>query len=219
MEPPTIDPYAPPKSTLTGTSNTTYLKEDGYAFQNELVANKHFKSPLICAKLGIHIPAESKPVPKQITVTRTPRISKFIASIFVFTGFILLIAYIAFMRISNPMPTIILYILLSYIIKRIFTKRYRIPFFFSDHYTRIRARRKLIFSLAFLTLFVIFLYGFNTQNESYILFSFFAFLLTLLFYKYKITLFVVTQTKGDYHYIRGVHQNLLDELPHLPLSS
>ena len=218
MEPTVTDPYAPPKSTFTGTSNTTYLKEDGYAFQNELVANHHFKSPLICAKLGIHIPAESNPEAKEITVTRTSRFSISAISIFTLASFLLLIFGISYMDYFFAMPAIFIYILATRILRYLFSKPYQIPFYFSERYIRIRRRRVLILITVFSALLIFCVFGIITHNDQYTIIPIPLIFLALIIYKFKTTYFVVTQTKGEFHYIRGVHQNLLDELPHLPLS-
>ncbi len=219
MEANHVDPYAPPKSALTGTDNTTYLNQDGYAFQDELVANQHFKSPLICAKLGTPIPPESRSARTGITVTRVPRLSKSIMSMINLVSFLSLIAYIGYMRNSNPMPAIVIYLIAANIFNRLLSKPYKISFYFSEHYTRIRKRRILIFTSIFLALIAIATTGLITRNYEYASLGFPAAILTLIIFKFKTTYFVVTQTKGEFHYIRGTHRNLLDALPHLPMSS
>jgi hypothetical protein len=218
MEPTEVDPYAPPKAALTGTDNTTYLKEDGYAFQNELVANQHFKSPLICAKLGIPIPLESNPEPKEITVIRAPSMSKSFTSGVTLFSFLLLILCIAYIDFDDAAVLVVGYIILTRILRRLFSRPYKIPFYFSEQYTRIRARRKLTFNIILLTFIALFLTGYFTENDTYIVLSLPAILITLVIYKFITTYFVVTQTKGEFHYIRGAHRDLLDALPYLPIS-
>ncbi|MEZ7955660.1 MAG: hypothetical protein QMC23_03440 [Rubritalea sp.] len=218
MEPTEVDPYATPKSALTGTDNTTYLKEDGYAFQNELVANQHFKSPLICAKFGIPIPPESNIEPKNITVTRTPVVSKLMINLASALCFFLLCLCYFYIDPSFIFPAVIIYLLVTRILRYFFTTRYKIPFYFSEHYTRIRKRRIFIFTSLFLALIAIASTGIITRNYEYASLGFPAAIITLIVFKFKTAYFVVTQTKGEFHYIRGAHQSLLDALPYLPIS-
>ncbi len=218
MEANHVDPYAPPKAALTGTDNTTYLDQDGYAFNSELVANQHFKSPLICAKLGIPIPPESNLQPKNITITRVPRISKSIFAAITLVSFALLMVYCFFNRLSNIVPAIVFYLIATSIFKRLITKPYQIPFYLSVKYTRIRFRRNLTYTTIFLLLIAISTIGFVIDISEYTTLAIPAAILTLIIFKFKTTYFVVTQTKGEFHYIRGAHRNLLDALPYLPIS-
>jgi len=223
MENTHVDPYAPPKSTLTQTNNTTnnttYLEHDGYTFQNELVANHHFKSPLICAKLGISIPPESNPQPKSITVKRIPKAPSFIPPLVTLVSFLLVVVYIAYMRVLNPMPIIVLYFIIAYIIKRLTTKPYTIPFYFSEKYTYNRSLWVKTLTIILLILTTFFIIGVRTEKLEYIQVTPPLAIIALMILKFKTAYFVVTQTKGEFHYIRGVHQGLLDALPHLPLHS
>jgi hypothetical protein len=218
MEENHVDPYAPPKAALTGTDNTTYLKEDGYAFQNELVANQHFKSPLICAKFGIPIPPESNLKPKNITVTMVPRLSNSTMAMITLVSFLILIAYCFFTLASNIVPTVVIYLIAANIFRRLLSKPYKIPFYFSEHYTRIRKRRVFIFTSLFLVLIAIATTGLITRNHEYASLGFPAAIITLIVFKFKTAYFVVTQTKGEFHYIRGAHRDLIDALPYLPIS-
>lgn len=214
-----IDPYAPPTSTPNQNSNTTYLTEDGYAFQNELIANQHFKSPLICAKLGIPIPPESNPLPLEIVVKRVPKFPGFLN----YVVFFLSIPLFIFAILTTNMPifySVIFAFILAKILNRLFfLKPYKIPFYFSELYTRRRANRKLIFITILLALAAILLLGILAENKLAFIFSTFAIIISSIIFSFKSTYFIVTETKGDYHYIRGVHKGLLKALPHLPLSS
>lgn len=218
MEANEIDPYAPPKSVATGTDNTTYLDQDGYAFNNELVANMHFKSPLICAKLGIPIPPETNPVAKEITIKRVPRFPPFIVNLTTLLSFCLLILCCFYMRPNNISAAIVLYIFAVSIINRLASKAYRIPFYFSQQYTHIRIRRHWIFLSIITGLIITFIAGISLQNQHYTILCLPALVITLFIYKFKSTLFIVTHTKGEFHYIRGVHSRLLESLPYLPIS-
>lgn len=214
-----INPYAPPKATPNSANTTTYLDQDGYTFQNELIANHHFKSPLICAKLGIPIPPETNPQPTLVTVTRTSKVPNFIINLVSLSSFILIIYYCSHLDPSYITPAIIAYIILARIIKRLATKPYKIPFYFSERYLSIRRNRIITFSAIALILPTIFTTGIITANPEYIGSSILAAIITFITFKFKMTKFIVTNTKGEFHYIRGIHQNLLDALPHLPLSS
>ena len=214
-----VNPYAPPKAALTGTDNTTYLEEDGYAFHNELIANQHFKSPLICAKLGIPIPPEINPQPKHIKVTKVPRIPKLALNIASLLSCVLLFLSFFFIDPNLIFAFIFLYLIVAAILKFILTKPYKIPFYFSEEYTRIRSNRILTFTFTFIILAIITTYRIIAHHPETLIFSILGSLLTLIIYKFKTTYFVVTQTKGEFYYIRGVHQGLLDAIPHLPLSS
>jgi len=218
MEPTDVDPYAPPKSALTGTDNTTYLDQDGYVFQNELVANQHFKSPLICAKLGIPIPPDSLSEPKKITVIRIPRIPKLLYAIINIVIYLFFFIFLFYSSSNSTFPYLIIYFVIARVIKRLITKPYKIPFYFSENYTRIRKRRVFIFTSLFLVLIAISTTGLITKNYQYASLGFPAAIITLIIFKFKTTYFIVTQTKGEFHYIRGVHRNLLDALPYLPIS-
>jgi hypothetical protein len=214
-----IDPYAPPTSTPNEKSNTTYLKEDGYAFQNELIANHHFKSPLICAKLGIPIPPEFQPKPKEITVTRIAKSSGIITYLVFLITIITSVIYILASEIGAIFVMTTAYIALS-IVYRIFLSRpYNIPFYFSEQYTRIRKNRIFIFSIIFIILSILLVLGIASDHPELIVSCLFGNIITFILFRFKTAYFVVTETKGDYHYIRGVHKNLLNSLPHLPLSS
>ncbi|MGJ8658060.1 MAG: hypothetical protein ACSHX6_16555 [Akkermansiaceae bacterium] len=219
QQPDPINPYAPPKAALDDSSNTTYLNEDGYAFQNELIANHHFKSPLICAKLGTPIPPETNPKPKKITIKRVPGPHTNTFNIFSTLGMLALIFWFIYTGdFNNVIPAIIIFAIAASPIKRQTTKPYQIPFYLSEKYTHIRKRRHLIF-ITILTLSLLtFITGLITQNPATIGPGILATAITLIIYKFKTTLFIVTQTKGEFHYIRGAHQNLLNALPHLPLS-
>jgi hypothetical protein len=84
--------------------------------------------------------------------------------------------------------------------------------------TRIRKRRIFIFTSLFLALIAIASTGIITRNYEYASLGFPAAIITLIVFKFKTAYFVVTQTKGEFHYIRGAHQSLLDALPYLPIS-
>ncbi len=218
MEPPNVDPYAPPKSALTGTNNTTYLDQDGYAFQNELVANQHFKSPLICAKLGTPISAESNPEQKLITVKRIPRVSQFINYLISVLSFSVMMVIIVGIKPKLILPAALIYLFLAVIGRRITTQPYQIPFYLSEDYNLIRARRALILLTLLVVLLIICIFGIITNSDQYTFIPIPIAFIALVIYKYTTTYFVVTQTKGEFHYIRGVHRNLLNTLPYLPIS-
>jgi hypothetical protein len=219
MEENHVDPYAPPEAATSNTSNTTYLKEDGYAFQNELVANQYFKSPLICAKLGIPIPPESNPEPKEITVTRIAKSSGLITFLVFLITIITSVIYILASEIGAIFVMITAYIALS-IVYRIFLSRpYNIPFYFSEQYTRIRKNRIFIFSIIFFILALLLVSGIASDHPELTVSCLFGNIITFILFRLKTGYFTVIQTKGDYHYIQGVHKNLLNALPQLPLSS
>ena len=211
-----VDPYAPPKSALTGNDSTTYLNEDGYVFRNQLVTNKHFQPPLICTKLGIPISPESEPQLKHITVKRILRIPQTLSHILTVIGSL---AFICSLFYGKILPLVLIFIILNSLIRRLTSKPYKIPFYFSEQYKRIHKQRVITFSAIALIIIGFFITGIITETPQPIIFSILASIVTYLFFKFKMTKFVVTQTKGEFLYIRGAHPNLLNALPHLPLSS
>lgn len=223
MEPgntqPSIDPYAPPKAIPNDANTTTYLKEDGYAFQNELVANHHFKSPLICAKLGIAIRSETTPQPKNITIKRISSIPKTITNVISVISTLIIILCFFYMSSENIMPALVIYTIASSIFHRLTSKPYQIPFYFSEQYNHIHKRRIITLSIVAIIIASTFTIGIITNNSELYAFALLAAVSTLVFYKLRTTKFIVTQTKGEFYYIRGIHKGLLDALPHLPLSS
>jgi len=212
------NPYAPPSAEISPDDKTAYLAEDGYAFQNELVANKYFKPPLICAKLGIPIPAENFPVTQEITIKRVSTIPPFIASIVSFISVVAIFIFIFRVGSNLNLGIFIIYIFLAKALSLLFSRPYKISFYFSESYKSRRRMRNLLFGISYLILVSLIILGIFTNNHSYIVISIPAIILTSMIYKFKMTYFIVTQTKGEFHYIRGVHQNLLNALPHLPLS-
>ena len=213
-----IDPYAPPKAIPNDANTTTYLDQDGYTYQNELIANHHFQSPLICAKLGIPIPPETNPQTKHITVKRVLKIQSSTANLISLLSILPLIVFISYAWLDQIMLIIICYIIASSILTRLTTKPYKIPFYFSEQYTHIRKRRIITFSIIALIIIISFSIGVITNQLELCSFAVIAAMSTFIFFKLRSTKFIVTKTKGDFHYIRGVHRGLLNALPHLPLS-
>ncbi len=215
-ESPAINPYAPPKTDSKGGVNTRYLEHDGYSFGNELISNEHFISPLICAKLGIPINEEDSPKPIPITVMRKVRPLYNIISLVTFV----IICLCAFFAYGEFRILIILsVVIVTPVLKRLLSKPYKIPFYFSEHYIQLRRRRKIIFSSA-LGLFAIGIaYAFMMKHSEVASLCIPGFIITGIIFQFKISRFIVTQSKDEFHYIRGVHQNLLDALPPLPLAT
>jgi len=214
--PKSIDPYAPPKTVANNSGIVSYLEHDGYSFENELVSNKHFRSPHICAKLGIDIDDKSiEPVP--VTVIRIPIFSKVFHMLITLSIFGLAILLFNFTKLNAFVIPILLVI--HFTLKRILTKPYQIPFYFSEQYLALRKRRKILFSVAFILLFLTFIYGARTNEAEISGLCFVGMIITYIVLKFKMTQFVVTLSNSEFHYIRGVHKNLLAALPELPNTS
>lgn len=208
-----INPYATPKTAST-IDQATYLSEDGYAFKDELIANKHFKPPLICAKLGISLENEKSPQQTLLTVRRISSFSGpmdiLVTSFCIFIGFIVTIC---------TMNNILLGILAAYLLKnRVFSKPYQIPFYFSEKYRHIR-KKHIIIDLSILTLFTIgFFYGLQ-GSYAIIFICVLGFIITLFFLKFHVKYFIFGKSSGDFLYLREAHPNFLKMLPILPISN
>lgn len=113
-------------------------------------------------------------------------------------------------------PKIATYLLITRLIKHLCTKPYKIPFYLSPTYTRIRSRRIKIFATIAIILTPLQIYAIIQQSTSISLPILIIAIITFALYKLKTTYFIVTQTIGEYHYITGIHPHLLQTLHPLP---
>lgn len=212
----TNNPYAPPETNSNPQPNTQYLEQDGYSHKGQLIANQHFKSPPICAKLGTPIPPETNTSKTEITVTRTTPLPRILAALASLAGFMLILLFCLYGTFYHITPKIVAYLLITKLIKHLCTKPYKIPFYLSPTYTRIRSRRIKTFAAIAIILTPLQIYAIIQQSISISLPTLIIAIITYALYTLKTTYFIVTQTIGEYHYITGVHPNLLQTLHPLP---
>jgi len=223
MENKNENPYAPPKTMANDGENITYLEQDGYSAKDELVSNEHFKSPPICAKLGIAINEnEIKPTP--VTIIRKLILPKFLFTCFTILLFLGLISFLSSYSDRNIPPTFALFAIVFIFtfvpaLRYLLSRPYQISFYLSDQYLKLRKRRKILYTTALVTLLLFITYGVQTNKPVICGLSILGILIIYIISQFKMSKFTVTHSNDEFHYIRGVHQNLLDALPPLPLTS
>ena len=213
----TKNPYAPPKAVSNGNEYITYLEHDGYSFGSDLVANQYFKSPPICVKLGIALDNDTEMQPSPVEVMRLPMHRGLSTLIFLaFSTCLYLALYFApiELKIILFLGTVIVFTVFKYLIR----KPYQISFYFSDQYLRRKKRRDITFKVVFFLSSIAITSGYMTQSFEAVGMGIIGFIITYIIYIFKIKQFTVTLSKGEFHYVRGIHQNLLDSIPPLPLS-
>lgn len=218
-ESPTINPYAPPKTESKGGVNTRYLEHDGYSSENELISNKHFKSPLICAKLGIPMNGEANPIPVPVTVMRKPTISKMLYSATPLIALVFLCLSSYYAAYEYKAIAIVIVLVIIPITQRLLSKPYKIPFYLSEQYLNLRKRRKKTFSIVAGLLTIGTAYGFAMDQGQVAALCLPGLIITGIIFQFRMSQFIVTKSSDEFHYIRGIHQNLLDALPTLPLAN
>ena len=210
-EPNVSNPYATPK-TSPEDKNITYVEADGYAFGSELVANEYFKPPLICAKLGIPLEANKDHQAIPITIFSKSIIHPFLHTILNIALIIVILGCISIWGVNSVFLLVILYGL-----NRLLKKPYKIPFYFSEKYLSNRRNKSYLFRTIITLCIVGIIYGINHDIVQAC--SLLVLILILIIRYFSMQYFHHSKSKGDFHFVQGIHPNMLESAPTLPLSN
>jgi len=212
-----VDPYLPPKSNIGELNISAHLKHDGYTYLDQLVANKNFKPPLICAKLGTQLSPGSHYQLKEITVKRVPKANVLYSVLIILATVMIATVYYLLSASKDTLPLIIIAPFLLIFLSFINSEPYKISFHLSEQH--LRRHRYLMIPLVIMRISIatgLILYIIDTS--SMIPLYFVAIALIHNIYHFKMIRFRSSKVEGSFHFIKGTHKNFLDVLPHLKLS-
>jgi len=203
------NPYAPPKVNLSE-DHDIYFAAEGFVSGNSLVTNEYFRPPLICAKLGIPLNDNTTHTPKLITIKRNSVLSPAFHSLLIAS---LLMLVISCIYPSRDLFLAFVLMIMTFCLNRLITTKYEIPFYFSKHYLKNRKRKVILFCFSYVLFLFLFLYSSFSRDHDILMISLSGFWLTAIIYYFSMNFFSLRKKTGESYFIKGVHPNLLANLP------
>ena len=213
-----INPYTTPINHPRSDKANKPLDQEGFAFHSELVANEHFESPLICAKLGIPISQNVNPQLIPVVVMSTSNLSKAWLTTITFISISLFIICLSTIHSPWAILPATAPLLIGPILKYSTSKPYHMSFYFSAKYLKRRKLHVIIFAILCILFILGFFIFYKMGQHKIALISTGCLFVTMIIFQLIMKKIQVIQRKANYYFITGIHPTLLEALAPLPES-
>jgi len=215
--PPSGNPYAPPKAELKQSQiinkNNPKWTQNGYTFNQHLVVNEDFKSPLICAKLGFSIPNKTEGHVTSITLLKQSSTPNWIYNGIIILGFLSAILCTLYTQSGYGVFLILAPLPVVAILQRLTSTSEYIQLYLSKQFIR-HQRRQIVIAVMMPLL------GIATGIIiNFLILAYCSVLILIILsanWAYHLNKFKVISRRSGYYFIRGIHEDILITLPKLP---